>query len=44
MGLTTFELIMSDSRFDEIPLILETPDETVWPEEIASLKKMAGEK
>lgn len=43
MGMTTFQLIMADPRFDNIPLILETPDEVVWPEEIASLKKMAGE-
>ncbi|MDO4755830.1 MAG: deoxyribonuclease IV [Parabacteroides sp.] len=40
MGLTTFELLMKDSRFDNIPLILETPDESVWAEEIASLYAM----
>ena len=40
MGLTTFELIMNDERFDEIPLILETPDESVWAEEIAQLYAM----
>ncbi len=37
MGLTTFELIMKDPRFDEIPLILETPDEAIWAEEISYL-------
>ena len=30
--------IMQDSRFDNIPLILETPDETLWAEEIEWLK------
>lgn len=40
MGLTTFELLMKDARFDHIPLILETPDESVWAEEIASLFAM----
>ena len=41
MGLTTFDLLMKDPRFDHIPLILETPDETVWAEEIASLYAMS---
>lgn len=40
LGLEVFECIMKDSRFDGIPLILETPDETVWAEEIATLKNM----
>lgn len=37
MGLTTFQLLMNDSRFDNIPLILETPDESIWAEEIEYL-------
>ncbi|MGN0186431.1 MAG: deoxyribonuclease IV [Paludibacteraceae bacterium] len=37
IGPTLFELIMRDSRFDDIPLILETPDETRWADEIAWL-------
>ena len=32
-----------DSRFDGIPLILETPEEARWPEEIALLKSFAEE-
>ena len=40
LGLELFECIMNDSRFDGIPLILETPDETVWADEIETLKKM----
>ncbi|HNW57855.1 MAG TPA: deoxyribonuclease IV [Bacteroidales bacterium] len=37
LGEEVFGLIMNDSRFDGIPLILETPDETLWAEEIAFL-------
>ena len=33
----------ADARFDGIPLILETPDEARWPEEIALLKSFAEE-
>lgn len=38
IGKTVFELIMADDRFDDIPLILETPDETRWDKEVAWLK------
>ena len=34
LGARCFELLMQDNRFDNIPLILETPDETLWEEEI----------
>lgn len=37
LGLDTFRWIMQDSRFDDIPLILETPDEERWTEEIRML-------
>lgn len=37
MGLTTFKMLMDDPRFDDIPLILETPDESVWADEIKYL-------
>lgn len=40
MGLTTFRLIMSDPRFDDLPLILETPDEELWADEIRFLYSM----
>lgn len=40
MGLTTFKLLMSDDRFDDIPLILETPDEELWADEIRFLYSM----
>ncbi len=34
LGSTVFKYIMNDDRFDEIPLILETIDPELWPEEI----------
>ena len=42
LGPTPFERIMKDQRFDGIPLILETPDETLWKEEIEWLKGVRG--
>jgi len=38
IGLTPFQWIMRDARFDGIPLILETVDPDIWAEEIAWLK------
>jgi deoxyribonuclease-4 len=40
LGLEVFECIMNDNRFDGIPLILETPNEELWAEEIKLLKNM----
>ena len=37
LGMDVFRRIMQDSRFDDIPLVLETPDETLWAEEISLL-------
>lgn len=37
MGLEPFKFIMSDPRFDEIPLILETPEPDLWKKEIKLL-------
>jgi len=37
LGEETFLLIMNDSRFDNMPLILETPDESLWETEIKKL-------
>ena len=42
LGMALFEKIASDSRFENIPLILETPDESLWQNEIAHLRKIAG--
>ena len=38
MGLDFFRRFMQDARFDGIPIILETPDETLWAEEIQLLR------
>ena len=43
LGITPFRYIARDARFDNIPLILETPDESRWAEEIAMLKSFANE-
>ena len=40
LGLEAFRLIMADPRFDGIPMILETPDENRWAEEIRLLMGM----
>ncbi|GAA4650438.1 deoxyribonuclease IV [Kistimonas scapharcae] len=40
IGLEVFRFIMQDERFNNIPLILETIDESIWPEEIATLKML----
>lgn len=40
IGITPFELIMKDPRFDGIPMILETPNTERWPEEIALLRSV----
>jgi len=37
IGLDAFRFIMNDTRMDDIPLILETIDESIWKEEIALL-------
>ena len=38
LGWSPFERLMKDPRFDGIPLILETVDPGLWPEEIAKLR------
>ncbi len=38
LGLEVFKYIMNDTRFDDMPLILETIDETIWAEEIKLLR------
>mgnify|MGYP003418680925 FL=1 len=37
LGLEFFELLMNDERFDDIPIVLETIDETIWKNEIEYL-------
>lgn len=38
--LKTFECLMNDKRLEHVPKHLETPDESLYPEEIILLKKM----
>lgn len=38
IGIDFFKRLIADPRFDNMPLILETPDESIWPEEIALLR------
>jgi len=40
IGLDAFRFIMNDPRFDNIPLILETVEPALWPEEIRMLYSM----
>ncbi len=40
IGRKGFELFMNDPRFDDIPMILETPNTERWPEEIKMLYGM----
>jgi len=42
MGKETFHRIMNDPRFDNMPLILETPDETAWKDEISWLYSLVS--
>jgi deoxyribonuclease-4 len=37
IGWDAFKFIMNDSRMDDIPLVLETIDESIWAEEIKAL-------
>ncbi len=37
MNMNLFSFIVNDPRFDDMPLILETPDDTIWAEEIKTL-------
>ena len=37
MNMDLFSFMMNDPRFDNLPLILETPDESIWAEEIQLL-------
>jgi len=38
LGIDAFKMIMVDSRFNDIPLILETPNEAGWADEIKLLR------
>lgn len=40
IGLDAFRFLMNDPRLDDIPLVLETIDETIWAQEIELLYSM----
>ncbi len=40
LGWDCFRYIMRNKHFDAMPIVLETPDESRWPAEIAALKDM----
>ena len=40
IGLECFRYLMNDTRFDNIPMVLETIDDSLWTEEIALLYSM----
>jgi deoxyribonuclease-4 len=42
LGLAVFHYIMQDDRFDDIPMVLETIDSDLWPQEIELLYSMAN--
>lgn len=37
IGMETFEVLMNDNHFDNMPIILETPDDNLWAQEISLL-------
>lgn len=43
IGLECFRYLMHDARFDDIPMVLETIDADLWPEEIKLLYAMQDE-
>ncbi|ADK79249.1 deoxyribonuclease IV [Sediminispirochaeta smaragdinae] len=42
IGIEAFRFLMEDSRLDDIPLILETPEPDRWAQEIKTLYDFAG--
>jgi deoxyribonuclease IV len=44
LGEDVFRMLMNDKRFDNIPLILETPEESLWADEIRRLYSLVETK
>jgi len=44
IGWDTFRFIMNDDRMDDIPLILETIDDSIWEQEIKELYRLVDER
>ncbi len=43
LGVEVFKYIMQDARFNDIPMVLETIDSELWPQEIELLYNMANQ-
>jgi len=43
LGMEFFERFVNDPRFDNMPIVLETPDDTIWDKEISLLYSMIKE-
>jgi len=43
MGMEVFKRMMADERFNNMPIVLETPNDDLWAEEIKLLKELAGD-
>jgi len=43
LGLDVFRYIMNSDRFNAIPMVLETTDSSIWPEEIRLLYDLIAE-
>ena len=43
IGWECFRYIMQDDRFNGVPMVLETIDETIWPDEIQALRRLGVE-
>ena len=43
IGMEAFRFILQDPRFNNIPLILETIDSSIWKQEIIMLRELANE-
>ncbi len=41
IGIDVFKFIMQDKRFENIPLVIETPNTEIWKDEIAMLKEFS---
>ena len=44
LGFSAFKNIINDDKIGEIPLILETIDESIWEDEIKILRNFEKEK
>jgi len=43
IGIEPFRFIMNDARFDSVPMVLETIEPDIWPDEIQLLHDLVGQ-